>query len=84
MADGIAEGIREAKVTRDAEGAITHVRLVFGPHYFAELDLRDGGRVDFTLGATHHGFRADASEVGGELERIIYEVRESRPDLTVD
>jgi hypothetical protein len=78
------EGIREARVTRDDSGAITHVRLVFGPHYFVELSLREGNSVDFILGATHHGFRADASEVSGELERVVYEVRESHPDLAVD
>lgn len=44
--------------------------IVFGPHYFVDL-IQEGGSVTFVLGATHHGFKADASELGGELERFI-------------
>jgi len=40
--------------------------------------------VSFVLVATHHGFKADASEVDGELERIIEEVRRAHPETTVD
>ena len=36
------------------------------------------------MGTTHHGLLADASIVDSELEGIITEVREARPDLTVD
>ena len=78
------DGIREADVQTDANGVIANVRLVFGPHHFVELHRRQDGGVDFVLGATHHGFLADASIVGSELEGIINEVRESHPDLTVD
>ena len=46
--------------------------------------LLSNGKVDFILGATHHGFKADASEVMGELEQIINEIRLSHPDATVD
>jgi len=65
------DGIREADVQTDANGVIANVRLVFGPHHFV-------------TGTTHHGFLADASIVDSELERIINEVREAHPDLTVD
>ena len=40
--------------------------------------------TSFVLVATHHGFRADASEVDGELERIIEEIRHAHPDAEVD
>ena len=43
-----------------------------------------GANVSFELVATHHGFKADASEVNGELERIIQEVRHAHPDTTLD
>ena len=78
------EGIRTIDVERDTEGNPHHVRLVFGPHYFVELQREDSGNVTFVLGATHHGFRADASEVGGGLEALIDEIRRAHPDLVVD
>jgi hypothetical protein len=78
------EGIRTIDVERDAEGNPHHVRLVFGPHYFVELQREDSGSVTFVLGATHHGFRADASEVGGELEALIEEIRRDHPGSVVD
>lgn len=78
------EGIRVVDVTKDEKGTIQKVRLVFGPHYFVELHEKEEGGVEFVLGATHHGFHADASQVGGELEKIIYEVREKHGALLVD
>ena len=45
---------------------------------------KDQGKVSFVLVATHHGFKADASEVSGELERIIEEVRRVHPETAVD
>jgi len=77
-------GIREAQVQTDTDGVITDVRLVSGPHHFVELHRKEDGVVEFVMGATHHGFRADASTVGSELEGIINDVREAHPDLTVD
>ena len=78
------DGIREAGVQTDASGVITNVRLVFGPHHFVDLHRREDDGVDVVMGTTHHGFRADASVVDSELERIISEVREAHPDLMVD
>jgi hypothetical protein len=75
----MANGIRAVEAHKDSEGNYNRVRLVFGPHYFVELHVEESGGVLFVLGATHHGFRADASEVDGELERIINEVRRAHP-----
>jgi len=62
---------------------IALARIRFGPHYVVEVQ-KVGAGVAFTLLATHHGFRADASEVDGELEQIIDEVRGGHPNLIVD
>lgn len=59
------------------------VRVTFGPHHFAEI-FHEDGRVKFVVGATHHGFMVDASEVPSQLERLIEEVRAAHPDLQVD
>jgi len=80
----LLSGIRTVNVERDDTDTIRKVRLVFGPHYFVELRSNKAGHVEFILGATHHGFRADASEVNGELEKIIYEVRDQHTDKLVD
>jgi hypothetical protein len=65
-------------------GTCTQLRVVFGPHYFLELEAGNDGKVSFYLGATHHGFKADASEVGGELEKFINEIRDAHPRHAVD
>jgi len=75
--------IRDLQIKTDAKGRIQNVRIVFGPHHFLEL-VEDAGKVSLTLGATHHGFKADASEVNGELERIIDDIRRSHPNIAVD
>lgn len=77
------KGIRKVEAKQDTQGSYQHVRVTFGPHYFVELSEKDGN-VEFVLGATHHGFKADASEVGGELETIINEIRKANPDNAVD
>ena len=59
------------------------VKVFFGPHYFVDVFEKDG-KATFVVGATHHGFMADASEVGGELEKIVYEVRDRHPETAVD
>ena len=71
--------IENPEVERDAEGIIRSVRLVFGPHHFVEV-LHKDGRIVFSLGSTHHGISADASEVDGELEQLINELMEAHPD----
>lgn len=78
------KGIRTIEVKKDAKGDYQDVRLVFGPHYFVELHRERDGKVTFVLGATHHGFKADASEVGGELEHFVNEIRRAHPNNEVD
>ena len=75
--------IRDVELKTDGKGRIMEVRLVFGPHYFVEL-LNTKQGVSFAVGATHHGFKADASEVNGELERIVGEVRQQHPKQCID
>lgn len=77
-------GIRTVEVSKDGQGNYKSVRLVFGPHYFVELHQENEGGVTFVLGATHHGFKADGSEVNGELEKFINEIRHSHPENVVD
>lgn len=77
-------GIRSVDLKKDPKGNILEARIVFGPHYFIELVRDKRNRVKFVLGATHHGFAADASKVDGELEKIIYEVRNKHPRNMTD
>ena len=56
------EGIRTVETKKDAIGNYEQVRVFFGPHYFIELHCERNGKVTFVLGATHHGFKADASQ----------------------
>ena len=70
--------IEEPEVERDAEG-IRAVRLVFGPHHFVEV-IRESDGVKLSIGATHHGIRADASEVMGELEQLVEELKRAHPE----
>ena len=59
---------------------VNTVRVRFGPHYFVEI-WREAHGTFFTVGATHHGFRANASEVAGQLEDLVEEIKSSHPDL---
>ena len=78
------KGIREIDIQKDENGKYKDVRIEFGPHYFLELHRGELGAVTFVLGATHHGFKADASEVDGELERFIGKIRKAHPNNLVD
>lgn len=78
------EGIRSIEIQNTNLGRCKRVRLVFGPHYFVELIRQKGGKISFVLGATHHGFKVDASEVGGDLEKLINEIRDRHPKTCVD
>jgi hypothetical protein len=80
----MSEGIRSVGIQKNIEGQYSKVRIVFGPHYFVNLRLNEKEEVIFELGATHHGFKADASEVGGELETFIYEIRDAHPQNKFD
>lgn len=71
--------IEEPQIHRDNKGRITSVSLVFGPHHFVEVMIEDD-RVKCSIGATHHGIRADAADVNGEFERMIEELKRAHPD----
>jgi len=75
--------IREVNIEKNENGEYKKVSLVFGPHYFFELQENEG-KISVRLGATHHGFQADASEVGGELDGIISAIRENYPENQTD
>jgi hypothetical protein len=71
--------IGEIEIEKDEKGNTKAVRLAFGPHYFVEVQ-REGGKVTFYVGATHHGIKADASQVAGELERFVEELKAAHPE----
>ncbi len=77
------DGIRSLEVIKDISGNTTSVKIVFGPHYFLEVNEVDN-RVKFMLGVTHHGFTADASEVGKGLEEMIWMIKEKFPEASFD
>ncbi len=76
--------IGKPEVEYDEEGKIIKVFVQFGPHYFIDIMPNEIGDLTIYLGATHHGFKARATDVGGELEDIIYEIRDKHPDLSFD
>ena len=73
----------DVQIERAEAGEITSASIRFGPHFVIRVH-DDGEKVTFGLVYTHHGFEADASEVGGELEQVIDEIRASHPKLVVD
>jgi hypothetical protein len=81
-ADG-GSAIRDVEIKTTRTGRVQAVRIVFGPHHFVELVARKS-KLSFAVGYTHHGFRVDASEVNGELEQIINELRNAHPERAID
>lgn len=75
------ERIRDIKIERDDDGNVVAAMIEFGPHYFVDIRPNGEGVLTLYLGATHHGFAADATEIGKGLEEIIGEVRDKHPDL---
>ena len=71
----IVEGSRDAGYKR--------VQVLFGTNYFLEIVDTDG-RVSFLLGAHHTGFRADASEPQGQLQKFISEVQQRHPESSLE
>jgi hypothetical protein len=65
------------------DGSVRRVSIRFGPHHRVEVST-DGATTSFVLLYTHHGFSADASVPGGELERIIEQIRAEHPGAAVD
>ncbi|NMB55101.1 MAG: hypothetical protein GYA15_10415 [Leptolinea sp.] len=77
------KGIRSVEIIKDESGKTKSVSVIFGPHYFIEIREKEG-RTTFILGATHHGFEVDASDVGVGLEEMIYSIREKYPETAID
>lgn len=75
--------IQDPIVERLADGSISTIRLLFGPHHFIELHASDN-LVEFRMGTTHHGIRADASTVSSEFENFVSELRANHPDRAFD
>ncbi len=73
----------DVEVDKDDDGAVQRARIRFGPHHAVEV-RKEGASTSFALVTTHHGFKADASELDSELARIIEQVRKAHPDLSVD
>ena len=55
-----------------------NVKIVFGPHYFVDI-MKENDQVKFVIGTTHHGLMLDASEVDGELEKVIEKIKMDSP-----
>jgi hypothetical protein len=71
--------IRAVVVEGDRERGYKRVQVLFGTNYFLEI-VENDGRVEFLLGAHHTGFKADASELHGQLQKYISEVQERHPE----
>jgi hypothetical protein len=75
--------IRSVVVEGNRESGYNRVQVLFGTNYFLEIVDNDG-RIEFVLGAHHTGFKADASELEGELYRFINEIKERHPESASD
>ena len=71
--------IRSVVVEGSRDAGYKRVQVLFGTNYFLEIVDTDG-RVSFLLGAHHTGFRADASEPQGQLQKFISEVQQRHPE----
>jgi hypothetical protein len=71
--------IRAVVVEGDRQRGYKRVQVLFGTNYFLEIVDNDG-RVEFLLGAHHTGFKADASELNGELQKYISEIQQRHPE----
>jgi hypothetical protein len=75
--------IRSVVTEGDRQSGYKRVQVLFGTNYFLELVETDG-HVKFLLGAHHTGFKADASELQGELHKYISEVLERHPESALE
>ena len=71
--------IRSVLVEGDRQSGYKRVQVLFGTNYFLEV-VENEGKVEFLLGAHHTGFKADASELEGELQKLIRELEERHPE----
>jgi hypothetical protein len=75
--------IRSVVTEGDRQSGYKRVQVLFGTNYFLEI-VENDGRIDFRLGAHHTGFKADASELQGELHKYISEVLERHPESALE
>ena len=75
--------IRSVVVEGSRDAGYKRVRVLFGTNYFLEIVDSDG-RVSFLLGAHHTGFKADASEPQGQLQKFISEVQQRHPESSLE
>lgn len=75
--------IRSVVVEGDRQSGYKRVQVLFGTNYFLEI-VENDGRVEFLLGAHHTGFKADASDLPGELQKYIREVEERHPESALE
>ena len=75
--------IRSVVTEGDRQNGYKRVQVLFGTNYFLEI-VEDDGRVEFLLGAHHTGFKADASEPRGELQKFISEIQHSHPESSFE
>ena len=71
--------IRSVVTEGDRQNGYKRVQVLFGTNYFLEI-VENDGRVEFLLCAHHTGFKADASELQGELQQYISEVQQRHPE----
>jgi hypothetical protein len=75
--------IRSVVVEGNRQDGYKRVQVLFGTNYFLEI-IENEGRVEFLLGAHHTGFKADASEIEGELHKYISEIQERHSESALE
>jgi hypothetical protein len=75
--------IRAVVTEGDRQSGYKRVQVLFGTNYFLDI-VENDGRVEFLLGAHHTGFKADATEVQGDLYKYINEVLERHPESAIE
>lgn len=71
--------IRSVVLEGSRDTGYKRVQVLFGTNYFLEIVDSDGS-VSFLLGAHHTGFKADASEPQGQLQKLISEIQQRHPE----
>lgn len=62
---------------------IEKVKISFGPHHFCNI-TKDEEDIYFEVGFTHHGVKFKASQVDGELYKVIDKIRKEYPNNKTD
>lgn len=75
--------IRSIVIEGNREKGYKRIQVLFGTNYFLEI-VDDDGRISFLLGAHHTGFKAEASELQGELQKYISEIQQRHPESSFE